>query len=93
MVTVMGVDDMNRNRTDNEGLRKGRVVQDERGHNLWEGTVRTLKLSLMKTGIFEFSDMSERDVTKPERPAQERELSIVDEGGGFNPYNSVPKKR
>jgi len=76
-------DNKTRNATTTPG--KGHVVEDERGHNIWEGTIRTVKLTLMKTGIFSVSD------SKPSETGDgpSEELEVLDDGGGFDPYDST----
>ena len=66
----------------------GKVVDDESGRRIWDGTVRTIKLSLMKTGIFQ------RPATGDEvSPSADPTLDTVDwneetDESGFDPYNS-----
>ncbi len=76
---------------------QGRVVEDDRGHQVWEGTIKTIKLSLMKTGIFFKSEAQQRLQALHESDSEnaredlEEELEIVDGGGGFDPYDSSSK--
>ena len=72
----------------------GRVVVDERGRSIWEGTIRTVKLSLMQTGIFCRSEMQKR-LTMLRELGQDKsteeiqdELEIMDASPGFDPYDS-----
>ena len=71
---------------------KGRVVKSSLGHQVWEGTIRTVKLSLMKTGIFYRSEAQKRLLElRGEGSADditEEELEIFDDSGGSDPYNS-----
>ena len=76
---------------------KGRVVKDDMGRQSWQGTIRTVKLSLMKTGIFFRSEAQQR-LTKLREAAndnadsgQSEELDITDDSSGSDPYNSGGK--
>lgn len=77
--------------------REGHVVEDERGHQIWQGTIKTVKLSLMKTGIFKQSEAQRRLLELGESDAEaansavDEELEILDGGEGFNPYDSGRK--
>lgn len=77
--------------------RKGRVVTNERGHQMWEGTIRTLKISLMKTGLFYRSEDQKKLIELRAKDPDDAgvdfddELEISDEGEGFNPYDSGKK--
>jgi len=72
----------------------GRVVEDEMGRQSWQGTIRSVKLSLMKTGIFFRSEAQQRLPDPRESGKDEagndhdEDQDIADEGGGFDPYNS-----
>ena len=80
--------------------KEGHVVEDDRGHQVWEGTIRTIKLSLMKTGIF-FQSEAQQRLTKLGKGTgsdtsddQDEELQIEEDdsgGGGFDPYDSSGK--
>lgn len=75
--------------------KKGRVVEDSRGHQIWQGTIRTVKLSLMKTGIFSMSESQRRLMKLGESgddsagDAPDENLEMIDDGGGFDPYDSA----
>ncbi len=72
--------------------RQGRVVEDQRGHRLWQGTIKTLKLSLMKTGIFHMSETQHREAgTDDASNHLDEDLESIDDGGGFDPYDSAKK--
>ncbi len=77
--------------------RKGKVVEDGRGHQIWEGTIKTIKLSLMKTGMFKqtevhrrLQELAESD-TEAADAAFDEEQEILGGGGGFDPYDSTKK--
>lgn len=78
--------------------RPGDNVEDEKNRNVWDGTIRTLKLSIMKTGIFGGAKVQEalrerqdRDRTDASiEPSVEPDVSVSD--AGFNPYDSSWKK-
>ncbi len=73
-------------------------VENENNPNIWDGTIRTLKLSLIKTGIFgaekvqdalqEMEDQGTPDVNAD--PSAEPDVSVSD--AGFDPYDSSSKK-
>jgi len=94
----MGSDEKTRVPGAPEGNRPGRVRQDERGHSVWEGTIRTIKLSIMKTGIFRGAKVQKalqelQDQGKGNSsidPSDELDLSVTEVG--FDPYNSDLKK-
>lgn len=95
----MSSDSDDKTRESPDENRKGRVVEDQRGHQLWQGTIKTIKLSLMKTGIFYQSEAQQRLIKL--RKAGTGETSddldddlefIDDDGGGFDPYDSAKKK-
>ena len=43
-----------------DAQRKVRVIEDELGHQLWPDKIRTIKLSLMNTGVFFMSEAQQR---------------------------------
>ena len=96
----MGSDSDHKTQAAADEKRKGRVAEDDRGHQFWEGTIRTVKLSLMKTGIFFQSEaqrrlyeLREADTDEASKD-QEDELKFIDDGGGgFDPYDSANKKK
>jgi len=77
--------------------RKGHVVEDDRGHQIWQGTIETIKLSLMKTGIFFQSEAQHRLLKLRAAGTDEtdidldEDLELMDDGGGFDPYDSAKK--
>jgi ABC-type uncharacterized transport system ATPase subunit len=76
---------------------KGRVVKDERGRQVWKGTIRAIKLSLMKTGIFLMSETQRRLMklrgigTDDASNDLDEDLEFIDDSGGFDPYDSTKK--
>ena len=78
-------------------LRKGRVVEDERGRQIWQDTIRHVKLSLMKTGVFFMSKAQERLMKLRDTGTinasndLDEELEFIDDKGGFDPYDSAKK--
>ena len=81
-----------------EEKRPDDIVENENNPNIWDGTIRTLKLSLMKTGIFgaekvqdalqEMEDQGAPDANPD--PSADPDVSVSD--AGFNPYDSSSKK-
>ena len=77
--------------------RKGRVVEDECGRQIWQDTIKNIKLSLMKTGIFRMSQEQERLMKLGETGTDnasndpDEDLEYIDEDGGFDPYDSTNK--
>ncbi len=73
-------------------------VENENNPNIWDGTIKTLKLSLMKTGIFgaakvqdalqEMEDQGTPDANVD--PSEEPDVRVSD--AGFNPYDSSSNK-
>lgn len=73
-------------------------VENEKNRNVWDGTIRTLKLSIMKTGIFggqkvqkalrEQQDEGRGDASVD--PSEELDVSVTEVG--FDPYDSSYKK-
>lgn len=78
--------------------KKGRVIEDERGHQVWQGTIETIKLSLIKTGVFIRSEAQRR--LKELRRADtnvagddvDESLYLVEEDWGCDPYDSAKSK-
>ena len=78
--------------------RPGDNVEDEKNRNVWDGTIRTLKLSIMKTGIFgrakvreALQERQDQDGTDASiEPSVDADVSASD--AGFNPYDSSWKK-
>ena len=77
--------------------RKVRVIEDELGHQLWPDTIKTIKLSLMNSGIFFMSEAQRRLMKLREAGTDDasndldEDLEFIDDSGGFDPYDS-PKK-
>lgn len=73
---------------------EGRVVDDDSGRRVWDGTIRTIKLSLMKTGIFQFPDqLKNAEAQNPDSPPgsdvpDPDDWSAESDESGFDPYNS-----
>ena len=77
--------------------KKGHVVEDERGHRVWKDTIRSLKLTLMETGRIFMSkkqhrlmELREADTDAPPDDLDD-DLEVIDDGGGFDPYDSAKK--
>lgn len=95
----MGSQADNKTRKSAHSNRKGQVVEDEQGHQLWHGTIKTIKLSLMKTGIFYQSEAQQRLLKLREAGTddasedldQELEFIEEEEDSGFDPYDSAKK--
>ena len=93
----MGSESDHKTRKSPPAQKKVRVVEDERGHQIWQGTIRTIKLSLMKTGIFYKSEAQQRLMELREAGTDDasndldEDLEFVDDGGGFDPYDSTEK--
>ena len=74
------------------------IVENENNRNIWDGTIKTLKLSIMKTGIFggakvqeALQEQQDRDRTDARiETSVEPDVSVSD--AGFNPYDSSYKK-
>lgn len=81
-----------------EEKRPDDIVENENNPNIWDGTIKTLKLSIMKTGIFGAEKVQDalqemEDQGKPDANAdlsEEPDVSVSD--AGFNPYDSSYKK-
>ena len=77
--------------------KKGRVVEDQLGHQLWQGTIRTIKLSLMKTGIFYKSEAQQRLMKLREAGTDDanndldEDLELIDDSGGIDGHDSTKK--
>ncbi len=75
--------------------KEGHVVEDERGHQIWQGTIDTIKLSLMKTGVFYQSEAQRRLMKLREAGTDDGsgdlddELGLMDDDRGFDPYDST----
>jgi len=90
--------DKDKSRNSPEEERPARVVEDEVGRNVWEGTIRTIKLSILKTGIFRKAQVQEssQELQEQDRgdasidPSEEHDLSVTEVG--FDPYDSSWKK-
>lgn len=83
-----------------DAQRKVRVTEDELGHQLWPDTIRTIKLSLMNSGIFFMSEEQQRlmklraagsdDASDDldEWSPDDSQSDGSDESTGYDPYNS-----
>jgi len=93
----LGSDSEDKARNSAYAQRKGHVVEDERGRRIWQGTIRQVKLSLMKTGIFVMSESQRRlnSLRGAERGDAgkdvDEDLEFIDDGAGFDPYDSAKK--
>ncbi len=76
-----------------DAQRKVRVIEDELGHQLWPDKIRTIKLSLMNTGVFFMSEAQQRLMKLREAGSNDldEDLEFIDDSGGFDPYNSTKK--
>ena len=78
--------------------RKVRVVEDDLGHNVLADTIKTVKLTLMNTGVFFMSEEQQRLMKLAEAGADDpsddldEDLKFIDDTGGFDPYNSTKNK-
>ncbi len=78
--------------------RKVRVIEDELGHQVLSDTIKTVKLSLMKTGKFFMSEEQQRLMKLAEAGIDDgsndldEDLEFIDDSGGFDPYDSTKKK-
>ena len=80
-----------------DAQRKVRVVEDELGHQLLPDTIRTIKLTLMNTGIF-FMSEEQRRLMKLRAAGiddasddLDEDLDFFDDSGGSDPYDSAKK--
>ena len=74
--------------------RQGRVVEDERGRQIWQDTIKHIKLSLMDTGVFCMSKVQERLSRLRESDAideLDENRDSIDDNDGFDPYDSAEK--
>ena len=74
--------------------RKVRVAEDKHGHSVLSETIKSVKLSLMNTGMFFMSEeqkrlmqLAETDIDDVSNDSDE-DLKIIDDSDGFNPYDS-----
>lgn len=78
--------------------RPGDNVEDEKNRNVWDGTIRTLKLSIMKTGIFGGAQVQkalqkQRDEGRGDASGDSsEELDLSASEIGSDPYDSSYKK-
>ena len=93
----MGSESDDKTRESPVAQKEGHVVEDERGRQVWQGTIETIKLSLMKTGIFYQSEAQQRLMKLREAGTDDasgnpdEDLECIDDDGGFDPYNSTKK--
>ena len=77
--------------------KKVRVVEDELGHQVFQGTIRTVKLALMNTGIFFMSEEQQRLMKLAEAEIDDasndldEDLELINDSGGSDPYDSTGK--
>ena len=77
--------------------RKGRVVEDERGRQIWQDTIKQVKLSLMNTGKYVMSETQRRLMKFRNAGSDDigndldEDLALNDGGSGFDPYESNKK--
>ena len=76
---------------------KGKVVEDERGRQIWQDTIADITFSLMKTGVF-FMTKAQEGLMKLRQTGsysrgkdRDAELDLVDDSGAFDPYDSSSK--
>ncbi len=70
---------------------KVRVVEDELGHHVLADTIKTIKLTLMNTGIFFMSEEQRRMMKLAEAGSDDadEDLEIINDSGGFDPYDTT----
>ena len=91
----MGSQSDRKTRKSRHAQRKVRVDEDELGHQIWQNTITTIKLSLMKTGIFFQSEAQQRLMklrgTRTDDASNEldEDLDFIDDDGEFDPYDSA----
>ena len=84
-------------RTSPDAQRKVRVIENEHGHHLLSDTIKTIKLTLMDTGIFFMSEAQQRLMKLREAGIDDasddldEKLDFIDDSSGFNPYDSTKK--
>ena len=74
------------------------IVENKNNPNIWDGTIKTLKLSIMKTGILgvakvqeALQELQDQDTSDARiDSSEEPDVSVSD--AGFNPYDSSWKK-
>ena len=94
---VVGSESDRKTRKSPYAQRKGRVAEDERGRRTWQDTIKHVKLSLMKTGIFFMSETQRRLMilretgTNNTSNSLDENLEFIDENPGFDPYDSTKK--
>jgi len=80
-----------------DAQRKVRVIEDELGHQLLPDTIKTIKLTLMNTGIFFVSEAQRRLMKLGEGGIDDtsndldEDLEFIDDSGGYDPYDSTKK--
>ena len=73
----------------------GRVVEDESGRRVWQGTIRHVKLTLMKTGTYLMSKAQKRLVDPSETPSHkasddpDEDLEIAVDIGDCDPRDTT----
>jgi ribonuclease PH len=77
--------------------KKVRIIEDELGHQVFSGTIKTVKLTLMNTGVTFMSEEQQRLMKLAEagiddaRNDVDEDLEIIDDSTGFDPYDSTKK--
>jgi len=73
--------------------KKVRVVENELGHQVLADTIKTIKLTLMNTGIFFMSEEQRRLMKLAEAGSDDldEDLEFIDDSAGCDPYNSTKK--
>ena len=66
----------------------GKVIDDDSGRRVWDGTIRTIKLSLMKTGIFQRPATNDEVSAPSDATPDVEDWTAETDESGFDPYNS-----
>ena len=80
-----------------DAQKKVRIIEDELGHQVFRGTIKTVKLTLMNTGVTFMSEEQQRLMKLAEagiddaRNDVDEDLEIIDDSTGFDPYDSTKK--
>ena len=84
-------------RKSSDAERKVRVIEDELGHQVLADTIKTVKLTLMNTGVIFMSEEQQRLMKLAEagiddaRNDVDEDLEITNDSGGFDHYDSTKK--
>lgn len=77
--------------------RKGRIVEGEGGRQIWQGTIKQVKLSLMKTGTYIMSKAHGRlmnlgdTLSNNVSDEPDEDMELTGENGGYDPRESTDK--